>query len=275
MSFTARQKVPRRLFVTARFPISNSLIAHFDDLKKSNPNYSMEIYHDEEIESYIESNWGRFVLDLYQCIGTEYYAAKIDLWRWLIIYDKGGIYLDDKSGPVKTFDRLIKQNDEFVISTWGENKDLWRESHGHAGGEFANWCLISTPQHPLSKLVISDILCRIVNSNGKEFGKQGVLRLTGPIGSTTTILDNIKNYSRGVRIMKNSFGRKMYYNALVKTMTCSKSHHPLRSGDRDYRSQTTPILDLERVNQVVQSKGITSNDQMVDWIFSDFDSNSN
>ena len=63
----------------------------------------MEIYHDEEIESYIESN---FCL---QCIGTEYYAAKIDLWRWLIIYDKRGIYLDDKSGPVKTFDRLIKR----------------------------------------------------------------------------------------------------------------------------------------------------------------------
>ena len=73
--------------------------------------------------------------------------------------------------------------------------------------------------------------------------------------------------------MKNNFGRKMYYNA-VKTMTCSKSHHPLRSGDRDYRSQTT-LYRLERVNQVVQSKGITSNDQMVDWIFSDFDSNSN
>ena len=105
-----------------------------------------------------------------------------------------GIYLDDKSGPVKTFDRLIKQNDEFVISTWGENKDLWRKS----------W-----PRRRIRKLVSdfnpstsgeqtcdSDILCRIVNSNGKEFGKQGVLRLTGPIGSTTTILDNIKNYSR-------------------------------------------------------------------------------
>lgn len=268
MSSAVRQKVPRQLYVTARYPVPNSLIAHFNDLRKNNPKYSLEIYHDEDIESYIESIWGRFMLSLYECIGTEYYAAKIDLWRWLIIYDKGGIYLDDKSGPVKTFDKLIKQNDEFIISTWGENKDLWRESHGHSKGEFANWCLISTPHHPLSKLVISDILCRMVGSKGNEFGKQGVIRMTGPIGSTTTILDNIKKYSQGVRIMKNSFGRKMYYNALVKTMTCSKSHHSLRSGDRDYRSQTTPILDLNRINQVIQSEGISSNTQMLERIFS-------
>ena len=204
MAKARSQRIPKQVFMTARFPISAVLKSHFSELYSSNPDYDFHLYDDNQVRDYISAHWGAFLLGIYDSIGVEYYAAKIDLWRWLIIYDKGGIYLDDKSGPVKTFDRLIKQNDEFVISTWGENKDLWRESHGHAGGEFVNWCLISTPQHPLSKLVISDILCRIVNSNGKEFGKQGVLRLTGPIGSTTTILDNIKNYSRGVRIMKNS-----------------------------------------------------------------------
>jgi len=237
--------------MTTRFPISNALGSHIKKLKSLNSDYEFHLFDDNEVSDYIVSRWGPFVSGIYDSIGSEYFPAKIDLWQYLIIYDKGGVYFDDKSGPVKTLGNLIKPHDQMIISTWGENISLWKKKYGHKKGEFTSWCVIAKPRHPMIKCIIVDIIRRIINSNGLEIGKTGVLNLTGPIGSTTTILDNLEDMKSEIRILKNTFNRKMYFNALTKTKKFSNIHESMREKDRLYSIQKTPIVDVSKVRALV------------------------
>lgn len=251
MSKSDYQRIPRQVFMTTRFPISSVLNSHFKALNSLNPEYEFYLYNDSQVREYISEHWGDFLIGIYDSIGEEYFPAKIDLWRYLIIYDKGGVYFDDKSGPVRALRNLIKPRDRMIISTWGENVSHWKKKYGHKKGEFTNWCVISEPKHPMIKCIIVDIIRRIINSNGLETGKTGVLNLTGPIGSTTTILDNLEDMKSEIRILKNTFNRKMYFNALTKTKKFSRIHESMREKDRLYSIQKTPIVDVSKVRALV------------------------
>ena len=251
--------------MTTRFPISPVLNSHFKALNSLNPEYEFYLYNDNQVREYISEHWGGFLTGVYDSIGEEYFPAKIDLWRYLIIYEKGGVYLDDKSGPVKALRNLIKPRDRMIISTWGENVTRWKKDYGHNKGEFTNWCIISEPKHPMIKCIILDIIRKIINSEGLEIGKMGVLNLTGPIGSTTTILENLEKMKSEIRILKNTFNRKMYFNALTKTKKFSKIHESMRGKDRLYSIQKTPIVDVKRVRALV-SKYLSRQDHSLESV---------
>ena len=257
--------------MTTRFPISNALGSHIKKLKSLNSDYEFHLFDDNEVSDYIVSRWGPFVSGIYDSIGSEYFPAKIDLWQYLIIYDKGGVYFDDKSGPVKKLGNIIKPNDQMIISTWGENISLWKKEYGHKKGEFTSWCVIAEPKHPMIRHIISDIIGRITKSDGTEKGKNGVLRMTGPIGSTTTILDNIGKYKDRVKVMKNTFNRKMYFNGMTKSRKFSDNHEVMRGEDRLYSIQETPVVDIESVKSLLDEFVEDRHSDLDKVIFHNFD----
>lgn len=267
MAKARSQRIPKRVFMTARFPISAVLKSHFSELYSSNPDYDFHLYDDNQVRDYISAHWGAFLLGIYDSIGVEYFPAKIDLWRYLIIYHKGGVYFDDKSGPVKTLSSLIKPNDKMIISTWGENIMHWKKDYGHRKGEFTNWCVIAESRHPMVRCIIVDMIDRIINYNGVEFGKTGVLKLTGPIGSTTTILENLPKLKNEIRVLKNTFGRKMYFNAITKSKKFSSTHESMREKDRLYSIQKSPIVNLDKVKALVSEFRIDQGRSLESVIF--------
>lgn len=238
----SQQKIPKQLFVTAKSPLNPRLSHHLDSLQKSNPDYHLNVYDDSSCFDYVHNQWGEFVTSIYESIAAEYIVAKMDLWRYLIIYDRGGIYLDDKSGPVKGFAKVIKPNDELLLSTWGMNAEKWQNSHRHPHGEFLQWCIPARPRHPLIKAVILEVVSRIINATGEESGKLGVIEMTGPIAYTTAILNNLSEHKHQATIQRNSFQKRMYFDAISKSVGLTKNHHAMRAPERNYRLLDSPII---------------------------------
>ena len=63
-----------------------------DVMKANNPEYTHEIYTDDEIDKYVHDNYDGEIVECYDKI--DIIVAKVDFWRYLILYKQGGIYLD-------------------------------------------------------------------------------------------------------------------------------------------------------------------------------------
>lgn len=65
-----------------------------DILKNANPEFEYFIYDDDECRQFIVDNFDSIVINSYDRLipGT----FKADLWRYCILYEKGGVYLDIK-----------------------------------------------------------------------------------------------------------------------------------------------------------------------------------
>ena len=65
-----------------------------EKLKRDNPEFTHHLYDDEDCRSFIKDNFDRKVLSAFDSLVPGAYKA--DLWRYCILYKKGGIYLDIK-----------------------------------------------------------------------------------------------------------------------------------------------------------------------------------
>lgn len=65
-----------------------------ENLKRENPEFEHYLYDDEECRQFIVENFDESVVDAYDRLipGT----FKADLWRYCLLYKKGGVYLDIK-----------------------------------------------------------------------------------------------------------------------------------------------------------------------------------
>jgi hypothetical protein len=132
---------------------------------------------DDEVESFIFDNYGKDMLKTYHSINPSYGSARTDLFRYLLLYKVGGIYLDIKSTAKKPFDDVLYPDDHFVICQW--HKPVGRNySDGGAhpelsnffNGEFQTWNIISEPNSPFLSAVIDQVLTNIQNYNTSAHG---------------------------------------------------------------------------------------------------------
>jgi mannosyltransferase OCH1-like enzyme len=65
-----------------------------ETLKRENPEFTHHLYDDDDCYKFIKDNFDKEVADSYDNIIPG--AFKADLWRYCILYKKGGIYLDIK-----------------------------------------------------------------------------------------------------------------------------------------------------------------------------------
>ena len=63
-------------------------------LKKDNPEFNHHLYDDDECRDFIKNNFDKNVLNAFDSLIPGAYKA--DLWRYCILYKKGGIYIDIK-----------------------------------------------------------------------------------------------------------------------------------------------------------------------------------
>ena len=143
-------------------------------MKKLNPDYKFILYDDSDILEFITKNYDDRILSAYKKLTIG--ASKADFFRYLILYKKGGIYLDLDSVILKNLDELIKDK-EAVISREGNEP------------YFCQWFLVFCKDHPILKEVI-DIT---VNNILEEKIKSGIFYLTGPGGPYTKGINKIVN----------------------------------------------------------------------------------
>ena len=201
-------------------------------IKRMNKDWEHVLYDDNMIIDFIQKNYDKNILDSYKKINSKYGPAKADLFRYLLMYKKGGVYLDIKSAMDKPLNEIIKE-DTFYLSHWKEryNIDIFPDK-----GEFQNWWIISPPNHPILKKVIDNVITEINKCNHKT-GKPGVLHTTGPIIYTKSILEILDKYKHKIYDTNQELG--LIYNNASETKD-QTSHQKLFK--THYSQLTEPVI---------------------------------
>ena len=84
-----------------------------DKLKKSNPEFSHHLYDDEDCKTFIKENFDEDVLNAYCNLIPG--AFKADLWRYCILYKRGGIYMDIKYSTAENVKLIDFTDKEYFI----------------------------------------------------------------------------------------------------------------------------------------------------------------
>ena len=193
--FQTENKIPKVIYQLTRDKnnIPYELRMCMNKLKRMNLEYKFILMDDKDCIKYLKKNHNKEILDLYNSIDDDYGPAKADLMRYILLYDNGGVYFDMKSGTRQPLKNLIRPGDEFILSYWLKN--YTKDKIGNENGEIPQWFIISSPKHPFLREVINNVIYNLKNYNFEKdgFGKDMVLKITGPYVFTKTIENIIKN----------------------------------------------------------------------------------
>jgi hypothetical protein len=181
---------------------------NIDKLKKLNPKWNYFFYDDSSVHKFVKSNFDERTLLLFESIDEKYGAARADLFRYMVIYKYGGLYLDIKSTCIKPLDSVVYENDQIVTSKWPSSLDgldisHWGKHKQLRSPEFQNWFILGESGNQILLRVINSVLFNLENYEALRdgVGRDGVLSMTGPI-AYSKVLQEEGNLSN-VRIASN------------------------------------------------------------------------
>ena len=228
--------------------LSPELIKNIAYLEKNNKGWEYRLYEDKDIFDYVALNFGTKVLSLIENINKKYSVVIADIFRYMVVYKEGGIYLDIKSTAARPLDEIIKPDDAYLISQWRnqlgfkfQGWGLHEELNRIPGGEFQNWFVAAEKNHPFLSDVIKKTLSNIDGYSIEKFGvgKKGVLKVSGPIMYTLTIAAMLKGNE--FRII-DSASSGLIYSIYNKNQEHSKNFK------HNYMFQTEGIVNNRPLN---------------------------
>lgn len=166
------QKIIYQTWKTKTLP--EEIIRGIEYMMKLNPEFTHCLYNDEEMHSFIKNNYDTDIQKAYESLNIG--AAKADLWRYLILFKYGGVYLDIDSLIINNLKNLIVDDNHAIIS---------RERNPN---KFVQWMLIYPPKHPILEICIKKCLWNI-----KKKSSNNILELTGPIPYTLSVIQHFKD----------------------------------------------------------------------------------
>lgn len=141
-----------------------------------NPEYTMYLYDDDEIDSFIRLNFEERIYAAFSKLKNG--AARADFWRYCVLYKNGGIYLDIDSEILRPLNELIDfKNDQCIITREGNP------------GICNNWIMIFEKEHPILERTI-ELCCLNIEQTIKP-ARINVCYLTGPAGPYTSAINDI------------------------------------------------------------------------------------
>ena len=122
-------------------------------MRKKNSEYEHIVYTDEQMNDYINSNADSNIKDVYWKM--NHIVAKADIWRYTILLEKGGIYLDIDSEIKGSLKSLIQESDKAIITP---------EIHENL---FIQWGLIFSKGHKILEETLNNIISDVKNGNNQ------------------------------------------------------------------------------------------------------------
>ena len=143
-----------------------------------NPDYEQVIYTDEQVQDYVKSNYDTEIYKAFDSLNIM--TAKVDFWRYLILFKNGGIYLDIDSQINSKISDFLEDDDEALI-TAETNPEL-----------FVQWALFFIKEHPILEKVIENTTENII----KNKHPNDIANTTGPGVFTKSLQEiHLKQYS--------------------------------------------------------------------------------
>lgn len=180
-----------------------------------NKDFSFLIFSDEERDNYMHNNWRDHGIYKIYC-NSIFQPSKADIWRYCILYERGGFYFDIKSGcnlplkKLKKSDGAIISFEPFINTCLPHLECINKVENSLNNVE--NWGFGFRKNHQLLKMTIDNI-CKYSNHiRNKVFEnpKSAILAFTGPGMLTKTYREYIIKY----KIIKpngiNFFGEGLY-----------------------------------------------------------------
>ena len=131
---------------------------------KMHPEFDYYIFNEHECREFITTHFTKDVLDTYDKLKPH--AYKSDLWRYCVMYECGGIYMDIKFAIDTSLKDIIRNKTNVYV------KDLLFDTHGYV----LNGLIIQAPKNPVMKSCIDEI---VINVNNNYYGEV-CLDPTGP-----------------------------------------------------------------------------------------------
>jgi mannosyltransferase OCH1-like enzyme len=133
-----------------------------DKMLKLNSEYKQVIYTDEQIFDYVKSNYDSETFKAFERLNIM--TARVDFWRYLILYKQGGIYLDIDSQINTKISNFLNEEDDCLI-TAETNPEL-----------FVQWGLFFDKKHPILEKTISNVTKNIITNKYPN----DIVNTTGP-----------------------------------------------------------------------------------------------
>lgn len=245
----AGQRIPRILhqvfFKSPPEPPPPEIQENIARVRELNPHWSYRLYDEAAMLEFIREHYASAVLDQFLRIDPLYGAARADLFRYLLLYRVGGVYLDIKSSLTRPLDSVIAPTDRYLLSHWrnlpGEEFERWGiypELGGGPPGELQQWHIVAVSGHPYLRAAILQVLRNLALYNPvlDGTGWVGVMRMTGPIAYTQAIRPLLPR--REHRMVDSLHELGFQYSIYP----ASNRHHGLFSAH--YASRTEPIVKL-------------------------------
>ena len=245
--------IPRILHQTfhSKNNLPKEIRENISKITKSNPDWEYRIYDDDDMINFIMMNYGPHVLNYFNRINPKYGAARADLFRYLLIYKCGGVYMDIKSTIDKPLNCVLNVDDLYLLSNWRDKEENKYSGWGFCpevasipNGEFQQWHVIAAPGHPFLNAVIENVLRNIDKYNPvlHGVGKPAVLRVTGPIAYTLAIAPLLHLHKHRFACSKSEMG--LEYSIFEKNNghnTIFKSH---------YSDLSEPLIKINSIKKI-------------------------
>lgn len=218
VKFKLKNKVPNVVFQTwVNSSIPRRMFKGIEEFRNINYDYSFLLYNDADRDKYMKKSWGdREIYQIYK--NSVFQASKADIWRYCILYDKGGYYFDIKSSCETPLSKLNvsrgasmthEPHNTFILPSF----ELLTENKTFDLNVIANWGFGFKKNHPLLKIQIENIEKFSKFFKGKVFQnpKANILAFTGPGMLTKSYRDYLKIYKKKISFNGIDFnGRGIY-----------------------------------------------------------------
>jgi len=159
--------------------------------RKRNRGFTFKLYDAAERDCYISYRWkGSPLEEMY--VRARFGQIKADLFRYMILFDLGGLYFDISKAITRPLRTLIQPEIDGIIS-FENNRRLESKANRNLTSMPDNlvlqWGFGFAPRHELLSTVLSQIEQRFSDYKNvvQRNPKQAILELTGPVAFTDSV----------------------------------------------------------------------------------------
>lgn len=178
--------------------------SHFAEIKKFreiNSDISFVLFDERMLNRYMRDYWGHH--RIYQIfLDSKFGPMRADIFRYCILFEKGGYYFDISKGCDFSLRRLHDSQAEAVISFENnshgyELSDSVKERLDYPDNLVIQWGFGFAKGHPILRAIIDSIVENEAGFRGKTFAipKEAILEYTGPRSFTRVVHETIRSLS--------------------------------------------------------------------------------
>ena len=236
-NFKIKQTIPKVVYKTGpnkRDELNIELTNIFNDILENNKGFELEYYDDDDCYNFIKNNFEEDVLNSYETLIPSAYKA--DLFRYCVLYIKGGIYSDLSQEILEPLEDIINFDNDTLVLT----DDCIHKPYKKCGIQIS--FIATIPKQEIFKKCID----QIVENVKSTFKGDTPLCATGPYLFRNILDETDVNYKIKL-YQSDGFLIDEFKNKIIKTKI--NNHKKIL-----YNNKNKYYLNLWEKNQIYKNK---------------------